>query len=184
MKRLVTFEHGILKVSQPLAELLNSIKPKENTQYALSKVEITDSQIVATDGHRLLIVTPTDSFDPPFVDGLYHLTDEGFLLKASDEKKFPKWQYIIPKDKDTEILGDFVISGNDGCEVARIFRTILKTKVLFNIEWLLGTLARLKRCGCDVVIIKKQDGYYPFLITAESSGVSFQYTQMLYREDK
>lgn len=177
-QRPVRFEYGVPKVSQQIAEFMASIKAKIATRYALNYVGITNSQMAVIDSRRLrlLVVSPTDTFDPPIADGLYHLTGEGFLLKTEEEGKFPKWQDIIPTAANT--LGDFVINDDIGHGVAKAVRTISKTDILLNVKWLLATFAGLKSCGCSVVTVKKEEGNNPIQVTAEAVGVNFQYVQM------
>lgn len=176
MIRPVKFEHGVPKVSQKIAEFMASIKAKTSGRYALECVGIMKSQMAVTDGRRLLVVTPTDTFDPPISDGTYYLTGEGFLLKTSEEGKFPKWQDIVPKDPNT--LGAFALSDGNGTGIAKAIAAISETKSLFNMRWIIGALAGLERCGCTVVGIEKQEGEHPVLITAGTAGMSFQYIQM------
>ena len=101
MQRGVKIVYGVPKVSQQIAEFMASCKLKEASRYALESVGIAGGQMAVTDGRRLLVVTPTKSFDPPIADGIYHLTGEGFLLKADDDKEFPKWRDIIPKNTNS-----------------------------------------------------------------------------------
>jgi len=172
----VKIEYGVPKVSQQIAEFMASCKAKENTRYALNYVGITDGKMAVTDGRRLLVIAPIDSFEPPIADGIYHLTGEGFLLKTDEDRTFPKWQDIIPKAANN--LGEFVLSDGSGLGLAKILRAILETKGIWNIKWLLGALAKFQSCGCSSVTIKDPGGNCPIWITAESTGVYFQYVQM------
>lgn len=177
MNRGVKIEHGVPKVSQQIAEFMAPIKAMRTTRYALNYVGITNGQMAVTNGRRLLVVSPTDTFDPPIDDGIYYLTGEGFLLKSTDDEKFPKWQDVIPRDPEN--LGDFVLDGADGLGTAKALIAIAGTKTLFNTRWLLDAFAKFKNCGCSAVTIKKQEGDgHPVLITADSTGVNFQYVQM------
>lgn len=173
-------EYGVPKVSQKIAEFMASCMTKGNTRYALNFVGITDGKMVVTNGQKLLVVTSTDSFDPPIVDGIYHLTGEGFLLKTDEDKKFPKWQDVIPKSANS--LGDFILDNGSGLGLAKILRAILETKGIWNIKWLLDALAKFQSCGCTSVTVKDPGGNNPILISAESTAVNFLYVQMPFRE--
>ena len=173
----VRYECGVPKVSQPLAEFMASCKAIRTTRYSINNVGVKDGVMAVTDGRRLLVVTPTDTFEPPIVDGLYHLTGEGFLLKTDDDRTFPKWQDVIPEAADK--LSDVVISEESGLGIAKAIRTILEeTKGLWNIKWLLDALTGLRSCGCSGVTISVPGGNNPILIKAETIGVRFQYVQM------
>lgn len=176
MQRPVKIEYGVPKVSQRIAEFMAACKSKESTRYAIGNVGITGGQMAVTDGRRLLVVTPTDTFDPPIEDGIYYLTGEGFLLKINDERKFPKWQDLTPED--AEDLGAFVLNDGNRTGIAKALATIFGPKALFNTKWIFDAFARLQGCGCDFVKIKKAGDDKPILIIADSIGVSFQYIQM------
>ena len=175
-QRPIKIEYGIPKVSQAIAEFMASCKAKENTRYALANVGIIKGQMAVTDGRRLLVVTPTDSFDPPIAKGAYHLTGEGFLLKTDDKGKFPNWRDVIPKDAKN--LGDFVLDDGTGYGTAKIIKAVFDTKITLNVSWLLKALSRLKSCQCSSVAISKEDGDQSVMITADSMGAHFQYIQM------
>jgi len=176
LQRPVKIECGVPKVSQKIAEFMASCKAKISTRYVLDAVGVINDQMAVTDGRRLLVVTPIDTFDPPIAEGIYHLTGEGFLLKIGDDRKFPKWQDIIPKD--AKKLGNFILDDGHGIGVAKAMAAIFETKAILNIPRLLGAFNGLKNCRCSSITISKQDGNYPIMITADSIGVNFQYVQM------
>jgi len=99
-KNLMAIEHGNPKMHRDVARALRCVVASERNRYAMQYLEVTESTIAATDGKRLLSLD-CGMKTPP---GLYHVTQDGWMLNSQETLPYPKWRDIILKPSQKKIV--------------------------------------------------------------------------------
>ena len=74
-------------------------KAEESTKYDIDLIYCSEKNIVATDRRRLLIRECQSAIEA----GIYHLTEEGFLLGPLENKTWPEYKDVIPTRKNAKV---------------------------------------------------------------------------------
>ncbi len=175
MKNLITQKFNHWQVNGVLKTMLRNVAAKESTRYAIQSIWIKEGKFIATDGRRLVVIKRKHKID----EGLYYVTQDGFLLPCSNEGRFPKYESILLKGKgivEIQVKGD---------QLDYLFSNIVyhlnKADILFNLLMLQGSLmTSLKNVyGCTLKT-KAPDSPFQlrFTIDNTSGNLDVLYVQM------
>ena len=98
MKLKQLYNHWI--ISDWAKRLLQECKAEESTKYDIDLIYCSKKNIVATDRRRLLIIECQSAIEA----GIYHLTEDGFLLGPLKNKKWPEYKDCIPTRKNAKVI--------------------------------------------------------------------------------
>lgn len=127
-ERFITNEMGHYRLHGAVKSMLQNTLAKTSTRYALEYVFVEENKLVATNGKKLIVIEKRHEIDP----GLYHLTDDGFLLADVDNSRYPKYHDILLDKSEVTVTP---ISLCDTSEIAfsRVVYHLNQQKVMFDI---------------------------------------------------
>lgn len=98
--KVVIDENGYKRLTKPANDIIRQFLPKQVFGYALDYVLGDGTKLVATDGRKLVVL---DVEGADFGKrSLHTLTADGYLLPVGEVGNFPKYEVIIPADKDVQ----------------------------------------------------------------------------------
>ena len=168
------FDH--IKFGGHFRMLLKACIAKESSRYAINGVKIDKDGFTATNGRLLFNYADTKHATQ---HGIYHLTSEGFGLLNVDAGNFPKWQSIVPKDKDVKSV--YGVSGMSEHARHNIVYHLNRSGVVFRTDWALDVFARLDQLWAKKIVAyayKEEPGTHPLVVRGEIKDVRFVYIQM------
>jgi len=84
------------------ASALKTIMATEESRYVMDMADVSEGDIAVTNGRQLLVV----HVDHEIMHGHYHITNEGWMVGPFHEGRFPKWQPLILKPKQSALVWD------------------------------------------------------------------------------
>ncbi len=98
-KKFITKETGHYRINGMLRSILQDCTAEKSDRYALEHVLVEPEKLVASDGKRMVVVSREHGIPP----GIYYVTEDGFLLKAEDNYRFPKYRDILLDDAEVKV---------------------------------------------------------------------------------
>ena len=175
MKTYLKREYGVWQICGNLKKLLCDCRAKMTTRYAISGIYVSDGVLASTDGRRLVDVKLSHKIEPD----IYFCSKDGWLLSPI-EGNFPKYEDIVPKEKDSRIVVE--TNGYPGSKViGKIFGGLYSAGIEYDYALLkrpIEILSEIIDGKARVYVSKKKPAEHPFLIEAHTEIGEVRYVQM------
>lgn len=169
--KMISQEHGVCKAAQPLADILLTLKARENTRYAIANAGVISGRIAVANGRQLFAIDLPSGYE--LADGTYHVTGEGFMLKT-EAGNFPKISEIIPSITDR--IEEYVLDA--AYSYSATIKAIAQKDVMVNFRWLMSFLEKIEKCGCYAIKLNQIGKEKTLHIIGEIQGHKFDYLQI------
>ena len=173
IQKFITKEHGHWRISGAMRAMLKQCMAKESFRYALNCVSIEKNSLTSTDGRKLV----NFSYAHKITKGLYHVTQDGFLLEWDEDGTFPKYKDILLDPKKCKQIKA------GGATPEQVFSSVVyhcnRADMGLDIFMLQKSLmVALKACDHNECIIDMKDGDSALQLNFEVSAKADRATVM------
>lgn len=176
MDKYIECNHDHWQLKGELRDLLMECRAvEESTRYAVTGIHAEKNDLVATDGHRIVIVQRQHKIKM----GVYFCTEDGFLLALSEDDTFPKYKDIIPAK---ETLNEIVNVEGQGIDLTSlILGRLITAGCIVRLSLYRRPVELLEQVidgRVNVFVAQTETASRPFMIEAETSVGFVRYIQM------